>query len=297
MRTWINGVMCSNLVDDETSSGFIALQVHGVGDDPNKIGKTVKWRNIRLKTTDLEASRMVADPNVPEINMIPNTLTETEIRRGWRLLWDGETSTGWRGAKMEGFPEKGWKMEDGILKVLESGGGESEHGGDIVTIDRFSNFELEIDFLISEGANSGIKYLVQTELNQGVGSAIGLEYQLLDDRLNPDATNGVKGNRTLSSFYDLIPRENLSEGGENIRFTGIEKWNRVRIVVNGDHVEHWINNIKVVEYDRGSQVFRALVQKSKYKNWPMFGEWEDGHILLQDHGNAVQFRSIKIREL
>ncbi|MFC2125245.1 DUF1080 domain-containing protein [Bacteroidota bacterium] len=296
IRTWINGVMCSNLVDNETSSGFIALQVHEVGNDPNKIGKTIKWKNIRIKIRDLETSRMKADPGVPEINLIPNTLSQSEIRKGWRLLWDGKTSNGWRGAKLDHFPKEGWEMEDGILEVLESGGGESEHGGDIVTMERFSNFELELDFMITKGANSGIKYLVQTELNLGVGSAIGLEYQLLDDNLNPDAKNGVEGNRTLASLYDLIPRENLSEGGQDIRFTGIEQWNRARIVVNGDHVEHWINNIKVVDYDRGSQLFRALVQKSKYKNWPMFGEWQDGHILLQDHGNAVRFRSIKIRE-
>ena len=212
------------------------------------------------------------------------------------LLWDGRTGKGWRGAKLDHFPDKGWEMADGILTVMESGGGESEHGGDIVTIDRFSNFELEIDFMITEGANSGIKYLVQTELNLGRGSAIGLEYQILDDRVHPDAKNGVGGNHTLASLYDLIPCENLSEGGQNIRFTGIEQWNRARIVVDGDHVEHWINNIKVVEYDRGSQLFRALVQKSKYKNWPMFGEWQDGHILLQDHGNKVHFRSIKVRE-
>jgi len=297
IRTWINGVMCTNLLDNETAEGFIALQVHGVGKDLNKVGKTVKWKNIRIKTSDLEASRMAVDPDVPEVNLIPNTLTQTEIRKGWRLLWDGKTAQGWRGAKTDHFPDRGWEMKDGVLSVQESGGGESTNGGDIVTIDRYSSFELEVDFKLTKGANSGIKYMVQADLNKGIGSAIGLEFQLLDDKKHPDAKQGVEGNRTLSSLYDLIPRENLSEGGDNIRFTGIGKWNRARVVVNGDHVEHWINNIKVVEYDRGSQLFRALVQKSKYKNWALFGEWEDGHILLQDHGNVVHFRSIKIREL
>jgi hypothetical protein len=296
IRTWINGVMCSNLVDNETASGFIALQVHGVGDDPEKIGKKVKWRNIRIKTSDLEASRLDPDPDVPEINFVPNTLTRNEIRLGWRLLWDGETTDGWRGAKLDHFPEGGWEIEDGILTVLESGGGESENGGDIVTIDEFSNFELELEFMLTEGANSGIKYFVDPDLNKGTGSAIGLEYQLLDDRVHPDAQEGVGGNRTLASLYDLIPAVNLSEGTSNMRFNGIGKWNKARIVVKDNHIEHWLNNLKVVEYDRGTQIYRALVAKSKYKVWPDFGESPSGHILLQDHGNTVRFRSIKIRE-
>jgi hypothetical protein len=280
-----------------TASGFIALQVHGVGDDPEKIGKTVRWRNIRIKTTDLLTSRKQVDPKVPEINYIPNTLTPTENRLGWRLLWDGETTKGWRGAKLDHFPEKGWKIEDGILTVVESGGGESAHGGDIVTVDKFSSFELELEFKITEGANSGIKYFVDPDLNTGAGSSIGLEYQLLDNRVHPDAKEGVKGNRTLASLYDLIPAFNLTQNSNNIPFNGIEKWNKARIVVKGNHIEHWVNNVKVVEYERNTQIYRALVAYSKYKVWPNFGEAPSGHILLQDHGNTVHFRSIKIREL
>jgi len=296
IRTWINGVMCSNLIDDMTSSGFIALQVHSVGDDPNQIGKKVRWRNIRIKTSGLDASRREVDPTVPEINYIPNTLTPAEVRQGWRLLWDGKTTKGWRSAKSDHFPEKGWEINDGILTVLESGGGESENGGDIVTVDKYSNFELEIEFKLTKGANSGIKYFVDPELNKGTGSAIGLEYQLLDDTIHPDAKEGVNGNRTLASLYDMIPSYNLSENISDKRFNGIDKWNKARIVVKDNHIEHWLNNIKVVEYERSTPMYRALVAYSKYKIWPNFGESPAGHILLQDHGNMVQFRSIKIRE-
>lgn len=296
IRTWINGVMCSNLVDSETGSGFIALQVHEVGNDPEKIGKTVRWRNIRIKTTDLMGSRMDPDPRVPEMNYIPNTLTPHEKRMGWRLLWDGKTSNGWRGAKRSDFPEAGWEMKNGILTVEESGGAESANGGDIITRNLFSEFELIVDFMLTEGANSGIKYFVDPELNRGDGSAIGLEYQLLDDVHHPDAREGVEGNRTLASLYDMIPAYNLSENTEDKRLNGIGKWNRARIVVKGNHVEHWLNNLKVVEYERGSQIYRALVAKSKYRIWPDFGEAKAGHILLQDHGNTVHFRNIKIRE-
>lgn len=296
IRTWINGIMCANLVDGETASGFIALQVHEVGNDPEKIGKKVRWRNIRIKTTDLMTSRIEPDPEVPEINNIPNTLTPYEKRLGWRLLWDGKTTQGWRGAKLSGFPEDGWEIKDGILSVNESGGGESAGGGDIITVNTFSEFELIVDFMLTEGANSGIKYFVDPELNKGEGSAIGLEYQLLDDSRNPDATEGLEGNRTLASLYDMIPSYNLSENSEDKRFNGIGSWNRARIVVRGNHVEHWLNNLKVVEYERGSQIYRALVAYSKYKIWPNFGEAKAGHILLQEHGSTVHFRNVKIRE-
>ncbi len=295
IRTWINGVMAANLVDDMTPGGFIALQVHSIGNE-DQAGREIRWRNIRIKTTDLEEERLTPDPNVPVFNYIPNTLTEYEVRRGWRLLWDGETTAGWRGARLDAFPEAGWQIEDGVLSVLASDGAESANGGDIVTVDTYSEFELELDFKITEGANSGIKYFVLTDLNKGPGSSIGLEYQILDDARHPDASQGVGGNRTLSSLYDLIPAGNLTIPDARKRFNGIGQWNRARIVVKGNHIEHWLNNEKVLEYERGTQIYRALVAKSKYDVWPNFGEAPAGHILLQDHGDNVSFKNIKIRE-
>ena len=186
-------------------------------------------------------------------------------------------------------------MNDGILTVLSSGGAESANGGDIVTEDTFSDFELSVDFKISEGANSGIKYFVDSELNKGEGSAIGMEFQVLDDKAHPDATQGKNGNRTVGSLYDLIRAENTaSSRGKN--FKGVGKWNNARIVVKGGHVEHWLNQIKVVEFDRFSQMFKALVEKSKYEKWENFGRIPEGLILLQDHGDEVSFKNIKIRE-
>ncbi len=295
IRTWINGVMASNLVDNMTPSGFIALQVHGIGNE-DQANREVRWRKLRIKTTDLEEARMTPNPDVPEFNYIPNTITEQEKRRGWRLLWDGKTANGWRGARLDDFPEKGWKIADGVLSVQPSDGAESANGGDIVTRDTYSEFELELDFMITEGANSGIKYFVLPELNKGPGSSIGLEYQILDDRNHPDADKGVGGNRTAASLYDLIPAGNLTIPDRKKRFNGVGRWNRARIVVKGNHIEHWLNNEKVLEYERGTQIYRALVAKSKYNKWPHFGEALAGHILLQDHGDKVVFRSIKIRE-
>lgn len=295
IKTWVNGVMCTNLVVDFTNEGFIALQVHAVSQE--EAGSLVKWKNLRIKTENLDPSFWNADPTVPEISYLTNKLTENEQRHGWRLLWDGKSPDGWRGAKLDHFPEKGWQIKDGILTVLATDGGEATGPGDIITDQVFTDFELELEFMIAEGANSGIKYFVDPELNKGPGSAIGCEFQILDDKTHPDAKMGVGGNRTLASLYDLIASENLSAPSRSKTFNGTGMWNKARIVSKDGHVEHWLNNEKVVEYDRFSQVFKSLVAYSKYKQWPEFGKWPTGHILLQDHGNTVHFRSIKIREL
>ncbi|MDO5977940.1 3-keto-disaccharide hydrolase [Flavivirga spongiicola] len=296
IRTWINGVQCSNLVDDLTASGFIGLQVHGIGTNEGHAGKKIRWRNIRIKTDNLERESWVSDPQVREMSYLINRITDNEKRNGWRLLWDGKTTNGWKGAKTVQFPKSGWEINDGVLSVLATDGGESTGPGDIITKDVFSDFELELEFKITKGANSGIKYFVDPELNKGPGSAIGCEFQILDDKNHPDAKAGTGGNRTMSSLYDLIAAENLSIPGRGKQFKGIDRWNKARIVVKGGKVEHWLNNEKTIEYDRSSQMFRALVAYSKYNKWPKFGQWASGHILLQDHGDTVHFRSIKIRE-
>jgi hypothetical protein len=193
----------------------------------------------------------------------------------------------------------GWNMENVILSVEKGDGGESTNGGDIVTIKKYGDFILEVDFNITEGANSGIKYFVDPDLNTGAGSAIGCEFQILDNKNHPDAKMGVEGNRTLGSLYDLIKADALlfGEDERSIRFNGIGSWNRARIEVRGSKVFHHLNGIKIVEYERGTQMWKALVAYSKYKDWPDFGEAKTGHILLQDHGDAVSFRNVKILEL
>ena len=289
-KTWINNVPAAYMVDMMDKSGVIALQVHSIGENEKLVGEKIYWKNIRIKTGKLTPSPFPKDMYV--LNNIPNDLCNYEKQNGWKLLFDGTDSKGWRGAYKKSFPDVEWQVKDGLITVLSSAGKEGGTAGDVVTLDEYSAFDLSFDFKLTPGANSGVKYFVTLNENN-TGSAIGLEYQVLDDSLHPDAKLGRNGDRTLASLYDLIAAKKekrfIHQPGE---------WNTGRIVVYpNNHVEHYLNGIKVLEYERGSKEFRDLVALSKYKVWPDFGEARQGHILLQDHGNEVSYRSIKIKEL
>lgn len=227
--------------------------------------------------------------NVPQSSSLINSLSDKEKKEGWQLLFDGKSPKGWMNAKTKIFPANGWEINEGILSVNPETKSQNG-GGDIVTVDKFKNFELIIDFRYKPGANSGIKYFVDTESDNGSLASIGCEYQILDDRLHPDAKAGINGNRTLSGLYDLIPPKNKHDNGP-------DKWNRAMIIVKGNNVQHWLNGQLTVEYERSTPAWRKLVATSKFKNSPGFGEVKEGRILLQDHGNMVSFKNIKIKEI
>jgi hypothetical protein len=218
-----------------------------------------------------------------------NSLTKKEKKQGWQLLFDGKTSGVWMNARTKKFPESGWEIKDGTLSVNPASkkpGG----GGDIVSEKTYRDFDLVVDFMYTPGANSGIKYFIDTEADGGKLASIGCEYQILDDKLHPDAKLGKNGDRTLGGLYDLIPPKPKIDNGPG-------KWNRAEIIVRGNKVQHWLNGKLTVEYERGNDAWRELVATSKYKEFKGFGEVKDGRILLQDHGNLVYYKNIKIREL
>jgi hypothetical protein len=297
LRTWVNGIPVAHLIDDVDASGFIALQVHGIGRDADLAGRKVRWRGIRIQT----GPGLAPSPATPGLfvrNCLVNQVHPAEAAEGWRLLWDGHSTAGWRGARLATFPDKGWEIKEGVLSVLATGGGESTAGGDIVTEKRHACFDLQLEFRVTAGANSGIKYYCQPNLDPitgsgapaGTGSAIGLEFQILDDQRHPDAKLGREGNRTVGSLYDLFAAAKKPA-------VAPDEWHHARVVSDGRRVAHYLDGHKVVEYERGSPRFREAIAASKYKNIPGFGEWADGHLLLQDHGDHVSFRSIKLREL
>ncbi|HEX4263127.1 MAG TPA: DUF1080 domain-containing protein [Verrucomicrobiae bacterium] len=288
-KTYLNGVLRADFHDPMTAKGFFGLQVHN-SNEKSSDGAQVRFKNIRIQ-------KVSARDEKPEPPM--NTLTEKEKKEGWRLLWDGKTIDGWQSAIAPGFPEEGWEIHDGELMVTNNNGGESQRGGDIITKERFSNFELKVDFKTTPGCNSGIKYFVQPKLSAitgtgttaPIGSAIGPEYQILDDLRHPDAKLGHDGDRTLGSLYDLIP------ASKDKKPNYIGEWNHALIIAKGNHIEHWLNGEKIVEYDRNTPEFNKLVAGSKYHAIEGFGDWPDGHILLQEHGSMVSFRNVKIRVL
>lgn len=219
---------------------------------------------------------------------------------GWVDLFNGTNFAGWQSPRSQAIPTQSWKIEQGILKVTGHGNAEAQSGGDIITTKQYANFELTAEFQITPGANSGIKIFVQPNISPvdkvtgkptGKGSAIGLEFQILDDERHPDAKLGHNGDRRLGSLYDLIPAPT------NKVVHPVGEWNQMRILSRGKHVEFWLNGSLTVQFERGSAAFREAVAASKFKNIPDFGEWQEGHILLQEHGSDVAFRNIKLREL
>lgn len=284
IRTWVNGIPVAHLIDDMTTKGFIAMQVHAIpASEP--AGRQIRWRNIRIKTENLKPS---APDDIFVVNMLANNLSALEKKQGYRLLWDGKTTKGWTAANGSAFPSEGWQIRDGILSVQKDVPGEKAKGGDIVTEKEFSAFELKFDFKLTKGANSGLKYFV-SKFNESV---LGMEYQILDDENHPDAKMGINGNRTQASLYDILPAQKIPN---SIKKVG--EWNQGMIRVYPDNkVEHWLNGFKVLEYQRGSQAFLEALAQSKFKTVKGFGLVPQGKILLQDHSDEVSFRSIKIKE-
>lgn len=219
----------------------------------------------------------------------PNTLSQAEIEKGWKLLFDGNSTEHWRGYNKEGFPE-GWEVIDGTIHVIGSGRGEAGGGGDIITKKKYRNFELSLEWMVSTGGNSGIFYMAREIPGEPIWKN-SPEMQILDNINHPDARLGIQGNRQAGALYDLIAAEpqTAKPAGE---------WNHVRIMVYKGTVVHWMNGEQVLEYHLWTDDWKEMVAESKFKDYDEFvNTAEEGHIGLQDHGDDVWFRNIKILEM
>ncbi|MDN5203680.1 DUF1080 domain-containing protein [Fulvivirgaceae bacterium BMA10] len=234
-------------------------------------------------------------PSSPEEQ---NTLTKGELEKGWKLLFDGKTFNGWRGLGMEAVQEEHWKIEDGTIRKLgyedipSMPDGQPMEGSDLITVNSFQNFELYFEWKISKAGNSGLKYNVSEEMSQKYGgkySALGFEYQLLDDE-DTSYVGKIGASQFTGALYDMIPPKNaqIKPAGE---------FNSSRISINGNHVEHWLNGRKIIAYEFGSERLDSLYQRSKYRDYPHFLEKRKGHLVLQNHHDDIWFRNIKIREI
>lgn len=209
-----------------------------------------------------------------------NAIHQTKTQGKWQSLFDGKTVTGWRNMKQDIPPEKSWVVEKGAL-VFDPAVG---HGSDIITTRTFKDFEFTAEFKISDGGNSGIKYFLLPNTN------LGCEFQIIDDKKHADAMLGENGNRKTAALYDIMPPN------PNKPYKPAGEWNTIRIITKGNHVEHWLNGVKVLEYEKGSEAFREAIARSKFNKTAGFAETSPSPILLQAHGDKVSFRNIKIRE-
>lgn len=226
----------------------------------------------------------------------PNTLTPAEIAAGWKLLFDGRSLVGWHAFQQEQAPKKGWHVADGALVNPKSNSRPNGSGGDLVTDRKFRDFDFRFEWRISPGGNSGIHYFVDESrpptkplyAGDTGKSPVGFEYQVLDDAKHPDGKRGAT--HQAGALYDLF-------GSERKTLKPIGEWNEGRIAVRGNHVEHWLNGGKVAECDLDRETYRAALAKSKYHVVPDFGVKIATPLALQDHGDEVAFRSLKILEL
>lgn len=212
-------------------------------------------------------------------------LTKQEERQGWKLLFNGKDLNGWTSVGKSTAPSFGWQVVDGVLSLQTNS---DKRGGDIISVEKYTNFDLSIEFRLAKDGNSGIKYFF-TKYEKG--GWLGLEYQILDDVNHPDAKNGRSGNRLQGTLYDMFPLDKKQENR-------IGEWNHARIVAKGSKVTHYLNGKRILSFDRNDKNYQEAWKLSKYKDSePVFGHVKSGHILLQDHGDEVSFRNIKIKEL
>lgn len=231
----------------------------------------------------LTAGRTTAATPAPDAAESAQTPASQDTDGEWVALFDGTNTDHWRGYRQDAFPESGWEVVDGTLHKIAGAG-----GGDIITVEQYDSFELRWEWKVAQGANSGVFYHVAEGDDLGAVYFTGPEYQILDDDRHRDGQNPTTSAAALYALIECNDAKALSPVGE---------WNSSRLLVDGNHVEHWLNGEKVVEYELESDALLALIAGSKFRDWPRFAREGRGHIALQDHGDDVWFRDIRVREI
>lgn len=217
----------------------------------------------------------------PKTNVAPSANGE------WTVLFDGVSGAHWKGYNEEGFPDVGWTVTNGALTLLEK-----SKGGTIITNEQYENFDLELEFKLEKGANSGILYLIQ-ELEGKPAYYSAPEYQLIDDAHTIEIS---KGDASVTKHHLTADNYDLQSAPATKKLNPAGQWNKARVVIKNKKVEHYLNGEKMVEYTLHSSEWKEMVTNSKFAEWP-YGDSTKGHIGLQDHGNMVSFRNIRIKRL
>jgi inosose dehydratase len=267
-------------LEEISFKGWAVVELDRVPDDARTPKESAEIARKYVEGLGYRMSRSVQENDAA----LPNQLTDAERRAGWSLLFDGRTLDGWRGYNRADAAATRWKTEGGLLTVDPADGNDTRGALDLITQETFDSFELSVEWRISPGGNSGIKYFVLEDRD----AAIGHEFQIIDDERHPDAKVGPK--RQTAAFYDV-----LAAGNRPLRPAG--SFNIARVVVHGGHVEHWLNGTRVLQYELGSPALQAAIEGSKFKGIERFGKPQKGHILLQDHGDRVWYRNVKIRRI
>ena len=257
----------------------------------------MKKQRIIVLTLMASATLIFGCKNTPKDTKKNEAATEIEpaSEPEWKMLFNGKDYDGWRSITSDGPPEYGWKIADNELIIDESGGGESQNGGDILTKEKYSDFEFQWEWkMLTKGGNSGVKYFVNNASGTNAKHGLGLEYQMLDDDNHPWM---LEGKMKPGDYHTVGACYELYEPNANRKVAPLGEWNTSKIVSNKGKVEHWLNGIKIVEFNRFSEDFKNRVAQSKFKDNEEFGRHESGYLLLQDHGGKVHFRNIKIKEL
>jgi beta-galactosidase len=275
---------------DSTHPLFFGRAVLIVRSDFGKSGPvkvTASSEGLKPATVELQVSAAPA-PSAAQLSAAPNTLSADEKKAGFKLLFDGKSTDGWRGINSDAFPAKGWVVKDGMIIGNPPEDPTQRGGGDIVTVETFGDFELSLECRLGPASNSGIKYLVSDELSRKAKSGIGLEFQLIDEAGWRAKDSKLTDKQTFGAIYDIKTPDNLPP-------QPVGQWIPVRILVKGSHLEHWVNGRKVIDADRSSPEFAQWIAASKFKNMAGFAPLGPTRILLQDHPGTVAFRSIKLR--